>query len=151
MQTIKHKSYPIYGTRAPAKLINLKSYIIQLYWSTSLLILNNIKRALISQEYLRTFPIYGFMMISATFNNISVISWRSVLFVEETEIARENQASYWQALSHSVVSSTPPHELHDNIPLILISNEIIKQLWSDSYLNINMYTPTSSYWSYNWK
>jgi hypothetical protein len=27
---------------------------------------------------------FGFMVFSATFNNISVISWRSVLLVEET-------------------------------------------------------------------
>jgi len=32
----------------------------------------------------------GFMIFSATFNNISVISWRSVLLVEETGGAREN-------------------------------------------------------------
>jgi uncharacterized DUF497 family protein len=30
------------------------------------------------------------MVFNATFNNISVISWRSVLLVEETEIPREN-------------------------------------------------------------
>jgi hypothetical protein len=29
-------------------------------------------------------------MIDATFNNISVISWRSVLLVEETVVPREN-------------------------------------------------------------
>jgi len=29
-------------------------------------------------------------MFNATFNNISVISWRSVLFVEETEVPGEN-------------------------------------------------------------
>jgi hypothetical protein len=27
---------------------------------------------------------FGFMVFNATFNNISVISWRSVLLVEET-------------------------------------------------------------------
>jgi len=30
------------------------------------------------------------MMFSATFNNISVISWRSVLLLEETGVQREN-------------------------------------------------------------
>ena len=30
------------------------------------------------------------IVFNATFNNISVISWRSVLFVEETEVPREN-------------------------------------------------------------
>ena len=28
---------------------------------------------------------FWFIVVSATFNNISVISWRSVLFVKETE------------------------------------------------------------------
>jgi hypothetical protein len=30
------------------------------------------------------------MVFNITFNNISIISWRSVLLVEETEIPREN-------------------------------------------------------------
>ena len=30
------------------------------------------------------------MVFNATFNNISVISWRSVLLVKETEVPREN-------------------------------------------------------------
>jgi hypothetical protein len=50
------------------------------------------------------------MMVNATFNNISVISWRSVLLVEETGVPGENHrpvASHWQTLSHNVVSSTP--------------------------------------------
>ena len=43
-------------------------------------------------------------------NNISVISWRSVLLVEETRVPGENHrpvASHWQTLSHNVVSNTP--------------------------------------------
>ena len=50
------------------------------------------------------------IFFNATFNNISVISWRSVLLVEETGVLRENHrpvASDWQTLSHNVVSSTP--------------------------------------------
>jgi hypothetical protein len=50
-------------------------------------------------------------------SNISVISWRSVLLVEETGIPRENRrpvASQWQILSHNVVSSTPRHERDSN-------------------------------------
>ena len=46
-----------------------------------------------------------------TFNNISVISWQSVLLVEETGVPGENHwpaASHWQTLSHNVVSS-PAH------------------------------------------
>ena len=30
------------------------------------------------------------LVLNATFNNISVISWRSVLLVEETGVHREN-------------------------------------------------------------
>ena len=33
------------------------------------------------------------MVFNATFNNISVISWRSVLLVEETEVPGENHRS----------------------------------------------------------
>jgi hypothetical protein len=57
---------------------------------------------------------YGwFMVFNATFNNISVLSWRSVLLVDETGVPRENHrptASHRQTLSHYVVSSTSRHE-----------------------------------------
>jgi hypothetical protein len=49
-------------------------------------------------------------MFNATFNNISVISWRSVLLVEETGVPGGNHrpaASHCQNLSHNFVSSTP--------------------------------------------
>jgi len=45
-----------------------------------------------------------FMVLNASFNNISVKLWRSVLFVEETEVPGENHwpvASHWQTLSHN--------------------------------------------------
>ena len=48
------------------------------------------------------------MVFNATFNNISAISWRSVLFVVVTEVPGENHQSaayHWQTLSHNVVSS----------------------------------------------
>ena len=34
---------------------------------------------------------FGFMVLYATFNNISVISWLSVLFMKETGVPGENQ------------------------------------------------------------
>jgi hypothetical protein len=51
---------------------------------------------------------FGFMVLNATFNNISVISWQLVQLAEETGITVENHrpsASHWQNLSHNVVSS----------------------------------------------
>ena len=54
-----------------------------------------------------------FVVFNFTFNNISVISWRSVLLVEETEIPEENHrpaANNCQTLSHNVVSSALRHE-----------------------------------------
>jgi hypothetical protein len=50
------------------------------------------------------------MVFNATFNNISIILWQSVLLVEETRISGENHrsaTSHWQTWSHKVVSSIP--------------------------------------------
>ena len=50
------------------------------------------------------------MVFNATFNNISVISWWSVLLVEENVVPGENQrpfASHRQTLSLNVESSIP--------------------------------------------
>ena len=45
------------------------------------------------------------MVLKITFNNISAISWWSVLLVEETWVPGENHrpsASHWQTLSHKL-------------------------------------------------
>ena len=50
------------------------------------------------------------MVFNATFNNISVILWLSILLVEETTVPGESHrpaASHWQTLSQNVVLSTP--------------------------------------------
>jgi hypothetical protein len=48
------------------------------------------------------------MALNATFNNISVISWRSVLLVEETGVPREKYPPVTSlTLSHNVESITP--------------------------------------------
>jgi len=60
------------------------------------------------------------MVFNATFNNISVMSWRSVLLGEETGVSGQNNrpvASHWQTLSHIVVSSTTRHERGSNSQL----------------------------------
>jgi hypothetical protein len=41
------------------------------------------------------------MVFNATFNNISVISWRSVLLVDETGENHRPAVSHWQTLSHN--------------------------------------------------
>ena len=46
------------------------------------------------------------MVFNVTFNNISVISWQSVLLMDETGLPGENHwpaASHWQTLLHNVV------------------------------------------------
>ena len=48
----------------------------------------------------------GLMVFNAAFNNISVISWRSVLLMEETGVPGESHrtvARHLQTLSHNVV------------------------------------------------
>jgi len=49
------------------------------------------------------------MVSNATFNNISVILWRSVLFMEETRENHQSAASRRQTLSRNVVSTSTPH------------------------------------------
>jgi hypothetical protein len=49
-----------------------------------------------------------FMMFNATFNNISVISWRSVLLVEETGIPEENH----QPIVRHKYKANIPHFLY---------------------------------------
>ena len=49
------------------------------------------------------------IVLNATVNNISGISWRSELLMQETGVPRENHrpaVRHWQTLSHIVVSST---------------------------------------------
>jgi hypothetical protein len=46
------------------------------------------------------------MVFNATFTNISVISWWSVLLVEDTGVSRENHwpvTSHWQTFSNNIM------------------------------------------------
>ena len=61
------------------------------------------------------------MLFNATFNNISVISWRPVLLVEVTRVLGENHqpvVTHAQTLSHKAVLSTLYHE-RDSISQLL--------------------------------
>ena len=57
------------------------------------------------------------MVFNTTLNNMSVISWWSVLLVEETREYHRPVSSHRQTLSHNVVSSTPCHERDSNSQL----------------------------------
>jgi len=61
------------------------------------------------------------MVLNATFNNISVISVRSVFFMEETGVPREtsdlSQVIDKLYLTHNVVASTHRHERSSNSQL----------------------------------
>ena len=60
---------------------------------------------------------FRIIMFNATFSNTSVISWWSVLLVEETGRPGGNHqpvASHWQTVSHNVVSSTLRHQQDSN-------------------------------------
>ena len=57
------------------------------------------------------------MVFNATFNNISVILWLSVLLEQETGVPRGKHwpvPSHWQTLSYNVVSCAPRQERDSN-------------------------------------
>ena len=47
------------------------------------------------------------MVFNTTFNNIPVVSWRSVLLMEETGENHRPVANHRQTITYNVVSSTP--------------------------------------------
>jgi hypothetical protein len=60
---------------------------------------------------------YRVMLLNTTFNNILVISWRSVVLVEDVGVPGENHrpvVCHWQTWSHKAVSSTSRHERDSN-------------------------------------
>jgi len=60
------------------------------------------------------------MVFNATFNNVSGISWWSVLLVRKPEYPEEHSrpaASQWQTLPQHAISSTPRHERDSNSQL----------------------------------
>jgi hypothetical protein len=59
----------------------------------------------------------GFWCLTSFSTIFTVISWWSVLLVEETRVPGENHrpaARHWQTLSHNGVSSTSRHERDSN-------------------------------------
>jgi hypothetical protein len=58
------------------------------------------------------------MVFNATYHNISVMSWQSVLFVVETGENHRPAASHWQTLFHLAMSGIQTHNFSDCKPLI---------------------------------
>ena len=85
------------------------------------------------------------MVFNATFNNISVISWWSVLFVEETELLEDNHRpveSHWQTLSHNVVSGTPRHvRVFEITTVVVIGTDCIGSFKSNYHTITTTTTP----------
>ena len=93
------------------------------------------------------------MVFNTTFNNISVISWWSVLLVEETGEPGENHwpvASHWQTLSNEVVSSTLSYDHH--IPQLIFSiNNLLLAVFAlihstNSSNGTLLYSPIIDHW-----
>jgi len=75
----------------------------------------------------------GVMEFNATFNNISVISWCSILLVKETRGPGENHqhvTSHWQTLSYNVVSRTSCHKQDSNSLFVVSSNPAHGKMYS---------------------
>ena len=79
--------------------IRLWAYLVKVIWET------HRAHYFISTSLLREIWIgVRVMVFYATFKNISFISWRSVLFVDEAGVPGENQRtaeSHWQTSSHN--------------------------------------------------
>jgi hypothetical protein len=102
-QTTKHKPLPCQPSNYKTQTTSL-----------SILKLQNTNHFLVNPQTTkhrnrsdRKIPVYQSRVLNASFNNISVISWRSVLLVEETRENHRPATSHCQTLSHNVVSSTP--------------------------------------------
>ena len=104
-------------------------------WTRQMTLLKTIRLVLFGiNKFMYLFWTFWFwlglvILLNVTFNNISVISWPSVLLVEENRVPGENHipvASHRQTLSHNVLSSTPRHERRSNSqPLVVIGTDCI--------------------------
>jgi hypothetical protein len=101
--SIQRRSYPFHLKKL-GKGDNLQIFLIKHFW------------------------LVRFMVLNATFNNISVMSWLSVLLVEETGVPGENHrpvASHWQTLSQNVVHLTAPWSRFELTTSVVIGTDYI--------------------------
>jgi hypothetical protein len=89
---------PDYSDPWPTLARSTSFFLIMLFKEGNTKLVDNYRKTIKHLHWL-----VGFMVFSATINNISVISWRSVLLVEKTGVSGENHQpvrSHWQTLSH---------------------------------------------------
>ena len=96
-----------------------------------------------------------FMVFNATFNNISAISWQSVLMRKETGVPGENHqpvTSHRQTSSHNVVSSTPclSGVRTHNISLVVIYTDCTGS-WKSNYHTITTIRAPWGRWEFSKK
>jgi hypothetical protein len=116
-QRNKTASLPVLTSLISTESVLLQYKLYHNWWGPSfLVILARIQYSLVDRVRV--------IMFNATFNNISVISWRSALLVEETGVPEKNHrpASHWKTLSHNVVSSTTLVVISTNCTYSCISN-----------------------------
>ena len=70
------------------------------------------------------------MAINATFNIISVISWRSGSLVIETRETHGPAANHLQTLSYNCIEYTSPWAGFELITLVVIDTDCIGTMWS---------------------
>ena len=86
------------------------------------------------------------VMFNAIFNNISVISWRSVSLVEATRVPGENHrpaASNWQTLSYSWIEYTSPWAWFKLTMLMVIITHCVGSCVSNFPMITTMNVPAS--------
>jgi hypothetical protein len=99
-----------------------------------------------SYTYTHIFFLLNYVMVfNATFINISVKSWQSVLLVEETGVPGENHrpaGNHWQILLHNVVHTMRAYYIY--VPLNFVSRKCSCYnfhliLWVESVLVTTLY------------
>ena len=102
---------------------------------------NMISRTCVTGDWLPVCLFVCLIMFNATFNNISVISWRSVLLVEETRVPPENQVPSWRmSLTNFIIlCCTPRPDRDSNSTSVVIYTDCIDSCKS----NYHMMTATT--------
>jgi hypothetical protein len=89
-----------------------------------------------------------FMVFNATVNNISVISWQSVLLVDETEVPGENHwhvASHWQVYLIICIEYTSLWNRFEITTLVMVGTDCSGSFKSNYHTIMTNPVPTKFY------